>query len=224
MKLIELSKKHDPYIVKANYTADTKATFFDYKTELLNDKQTQFLSYCVANNYQTIYDFKKDPFVKSFLDTITVEQEEKLNQQLDIYNYGSILMLPKSLDVNRGNTTYEVQTSKEDIKRLLFDDCTNIYQFDELDDFQEYLDENLYDHLKITGLINYTINNETKTYEFTNEGYIFLNDIYNAIKTVLQNENITLIKDIDPNEENNTCTFILEDNKTLTLNFSYELY
>lgn len=224
MKLIELSKKYEPYIVKANYTADTKATFFDYKTELLNDKQTQFLSYCVANNYKTIYDFKKDPLVKSFLDTITIEQEKKLNQQLDIYNYGSILMLPKTLDISRGNTTYEIQTSKEDIKHLLFDDCTNIYMFDELNNFQEYLDENLYDHLKITGLIDYTIDDETKTHKFTNEGYIFLDDIYNAIKAVLQNENITLIKDIEPDEENNACTFILENNKTLTLNFSYELY
>ena len=224
MKLIQQTHESEPYVVKAKYTGETKATYFNSKNELLNDEQTQFLNYCTNTNYQNIYHFKKDPFVKAFIDTLTEEQEEALHQQLIVYNYGSYLMLPKALEISRGINTFEAQTSQEDIKRLLFDACTNIYQFDELDDFQEYLDENLYDHLKITGLINYTINNETKTYEFTNEGYIFLNDIYNAIKTVLQNENTTLIKDIDPNEENNTCTFILEDNKTITLNFSYELY
>lgn len=53
MKLIQLSKHTEPkpYILKANYNVETKATYFNSKEDLIKSPQTQFLSYCVANGY-----------------------------------------------------------------------------------------------------------------------------------------------------------------------------
>lgn len=76
MKLIQQTHESEPYVVKAEYTSETKTTYFNSKDELLNDEQTQFLSYCITNNYQTIFHFKKDPFVKTFIDTLTEEQKK----------------------------------------------------------------------------------------------------------------------------------------------------
>ena len=56
MKLIQQTYESEPYVVKVKYTGETKATYFNFKDELLNDKQTQFLSYCVTNGYEDIYD------------------------------------------------------------------------------------------------------------------------------------------------------------------------
>ena len=67
MKLIQLSKHTEPkpYILKANYRSETKATYFESKEKLIKSPQTQFLSYCVANAYENIYDLKKTRLSKN---------------------------------------------------------------------------------------------------------------------------------------------------------------
>ena len=54
MKLIQLSEHSEPkpYILKANYNLETKATYFNSKEKLIESPQTQVLSYCVANGYE----------------------------------------------------------------------------------------------------------------------------------------------------------------------------
>lgn len=219
MNLIQQTYKSEPYLVKADYTDEIKATYFNLKDELLNDKQTQFLSYCVANNYQNIYHFKKDPFVKAFIDTLTKEQEDSLHQQLIVYNYGSNLMLPESLTINQGINTFEAQPSKEDVKSLLFDAVTNLYQFDELDDFEDHLPYEPYSDYSEIGMIEYLINDQTKTYQFIKDGYFIKEKFYNVVKGILQNENISLIKHIDNDNDNRVLTIISNNNQTVTINF-----
>lgn len=219
MKLIQQTHESEPYLVKADYTVEAKATYFDLKDELLNDKQTQFLSYCVANNYQHLYDFKKDPVVKTFLETLTEEQEEKLHQQLIIYNYGSYLMLPKTLTISHGINTFEAQPNKEDIKSLLFDAVTNFYTFNELDDFEDHLPYEPYSDYSEIGMIEYLVNDRTKTYQFIKDGYFIKEKFYNVVKGILQNENVTLIKRIDNNNDNHILTIISNNNQTVTINF-----
>lgn len=53
MKFIQLSEHSEPkpYILKANYPLETKATYFKSKDNLIDSPQTQLLSYCVANGY-----------------------------------------------------------------------------------------------------------------------------------------------------------------------------
>ena len=219
MKLIQQTHESEPYLVKADYTVEAKATYFDLKDELLNDKQTQFLSYCVANNYQHLYNFKKDPIVKVFTETLTTEQEEKLHQQLVIYNYGSYLMLPKTLTISHGVNTFEAQPNKEDIKSLLFDATTNLYQFDELDDFEDHLPYEPYSDYSEIGMIEYLINDQTKTYQFIKDGYFIKEKFYNVVKGILQKENVTLIKRIDNNNDNHIITLTSNDNQIVTINF-----
>ena len=219
MKLIQQTHESEPYLVKADYTVEAKATYFDLKDELLNNKQTQFLSYCVANNYQHLYDFKKDPIVKTFTETLTTEQEEKLHQQLVIYNYGSYLMLPKTLTISHGVNTFEAQPNKEDIKSLLFDATTNLYQFDELDDFEDHLPYEPYSDYSEIGMIEYLINERTKTYQFIKDGYFIKEKFYTVVKGILQKENVTLIKRIDNDNDNHILTIISNDNQTVTINF-----
>lgn len=219
MKLIQQTHESEPYVVKAKYTGETKATYFNSKNELLDDKQTQFLSYCIANNYQNIFHFMKDPFVKAFIDTLTEEQKDALRQQLDIYNYGSTLMLPKSLEISRGVNTFEAQVNKDDIKNLLFNACTNLHTFDELDDFQDQLPFMFYADYSDIAMIDYTINNQNKTYQFVKDGYFINENVYNIIKNILQKENVTLIKRIDADNENRTLTLTSHDNQIITIDF-----
>lgn len=202
MKLIQQTHESEPYVVKAKYTGETKATYFNSKNELLNDEQTQFLSYCIANNYQNIFNFKKDPFVKAFIDTLTEEQEDALHQQLVVYNYGSYMMLPKTLEISRSINNFEAQVNKEDIKRLLFDACTNLYTFDELDNFQDHLPRKLYDDAGNIAIVNYAIDNQKNVHLFTKNSYFLKDSFYNVVKGILQKENITLIKRIDNDNEN----------------------
>lgn len=219
MKLIQQTHDSEPYVVKAKYTGETKATHFNSKNELLNDEQTQFLSYCIANNYQNIFNFKKDPFVKAFINTLTEEQEDALHQQLIVYNYGSYLMLPKILEISRGVNTFEAQTSKEDIKRLLFDACTNLCTFDELDDFQDHLPRKLYDDAGNIAIVNYTIDNQKNVHLFTKNSYFLKDSFYNVVKGILQKENITLIKRIDNDNKNHIITLTSNDDQIVTINF-----
>lgn len=219
MKLIQQTHELEPYVVKAKYTDETKATYFNSKNELLNDEQTQFLSYCIANNYQNIFNFKKDPFVKAFIDTLTEEQEDALHQQLIIYNYGSYLMLPKSLTISHGINTFEAQPNKEDIKSLLFDAVTNFHTFDELDDFKDHLPYEPYSDYSEIGMIEYLINDQTKTYQFIKDGYFIKEKFYNVVKGILQKENVSLIKRIDNDNDNHILTIISNDNQTVTINF-----
>lgn len=219
MKLIQQTHETEPYVVKAKYTGETKATYFNLKNELLDDKQTQFLSYCTNNNYQNIYHFKKDPFVKAFLNTLTEEQEEALHQQLVVYNYGSYRMLPKTLEISHGVNTFETQVTKEDIKHLLFDACTNLHTFDELDDFEDHFPYTFYADYSDIAMIDYTINNQNKAYQFVKDGYFINENIYNIIKNILQKENVTLIKRIDADNENRTLTLTSHDNQIITIDF-----
>ena len=219
MKLIQQTHESEPYVVKAKYTSETKATYFNSKNELLNDEQTQFLSYCIANNYQNIFNFKKDPFVKAFIDTLTEEQEDALHQQLIIYNYGSYLMLPKSLTISHSINTFEAQPNKEDIKSLLFDAVTNFHTFDELDDFEDHLPYEPYSDYSEIGMIEYLINDQTKTYQFIKDGYFIKEKFYNVVKGILQKENVSLIKRIDNDNDNHILTIISNDNQTVTINF-----
>ena len=219
MKLIQQTHESEPYIVKAKYTGETKATYFNSKIELLNDEQTQFLNYCIANNYQNIFNFKKDPFVKAFIGTLTEEQEDALHQQLIIYNYGSYLMLPKSLTISHGINTFEAQPNKEDIKSLLFDAVTNFHTFDELDDFEDHLPYEPYSDYSEIGMIEYLINDQTKTYQFIKDGYFIKEKFYNVVKGILQKENITLIKRIDNDNDNRIITLTSNDNQIVTINF-----
>lgn len=219
MKLIQQTHESEPYVVKAKYTSETKATYFNSKNELLNDEQTQFLNYCITKNYQNIFNFKKDPFVKAFIDTLTKEQEDALHQQLIVYNYGNHLMLPKTLEINRSINTFEAQTNKEDIKSLLFNACTNLHTFDELDDFQDQLPYMFYADYSDIAMIDYTINNQNKAYQFVKDGYFINENVYNIIKNILQKENVTLIKRIDADNENCTLTLTSHDNQIITIDF-----
>lgn len=219
MKLIQQTHESEPYVVKAKYTSETKATYFNSKNELLNDEQTQFLNYCINKNYQNIFNFKKDPFVKTFIDTLTEEQEDALHQQLIVYNYGNHLMLPKTLEINRSINTFEAQTNKEDIKSLLFNACTNLHTFDELDDFQDQLPYMFYADYSDIAMINYTINNQNKAYQFVKDGYFINENIYNIIKNILQKENVTLIKRIDADNKNRTLALTSHDNQIITIDF-----
>lgn len=219
MKLIQQTHESEPYIVKAKYASETKATYFNLKHELLDDKQTQFLSYCTNNNYQNIYHFKKDPFVKAFLNTLTEEQEEALHQQLVVYNYGSYMMLPKTLTISHGINTFEAQPNKEDIKSLLFDAVTNFHTFDELDDFEDHLPYKPYSDYSEIGMIEYLINDQTKTYQFIKDGYFIKEKFYNVVKGILQKENVSLIKRIDNDNDNHILTITSNDNQTVTINF-----
>lgn len=219
MKLIQQTHESEPYVVKAKYTSETKATYFNSKNELPNDEQTQFLNYCINKNYQNIFNFKKDPFVKTFIDTLTEEQEDALHQQLIVYNYGNHLMLPKTLEINRSINTFEAQTNKEDIKSLLFNACTNLHTFDELDDFQDQLPYMFYADYSDIAMINYTINNQNKAYQFVKDGYFINENIYNIIKNILQKENVTLIKRIDADNKNRTLTLTSHDNQIITIDF-----
>ena len=173
----------------------------------------------MANNYQHLYDFKKDPIVKTFTETLTTEQEEKLHQQLVIYNYGSYLMLPKTLTISHGVNTFEAQPNKEDIKSLLFDATTNFYQFDELDDFEDHLPYEPYSDYSEIGMIEYLINDQTKTYQFIKDGYFIKEKFYNVVKGILQKENVTLIKRIDNDNDNHIITLTSNDNQIVTINF-----
>ena len=219
MKLIQQTHESEPYVVKAEYTGETKATYFNLKDELLTDEQTQFLSYCLNNNYQNIFHFMKDPFVKAFIDTLTEEQKDALHKQLDIYNYGKNIRLPKSLKISRGVNTFEAQASKEDIKSLLFNTCTNLYKLDELDDFEDHLPYEPYSDYSEIGMIEYLIDDQTRTYQFIKDGYFIKEKFYTVVKGILQKENISLIKRIDNDNNNRILTIISNNNQTVTINF-----
>ena len=89
MKFIQLSEHSEskPYILKANYNLKTKATYFDSKEDLIKSPQTQFLSYCVTNAYEDIYDLKEDTIIKEFTDALTDDEYEDLHKDIVEYNY-----------------------------------------------------------------------------------------------------------------------------------------
>lgn len=225
MKLIQLSKHTEPkpYILKANYRSETKATYFESKEKLIKSPQTQFLSYCVANAYENIYDLEKNTIIKEFADALTDDESEDLLKDIIKYNYGETYRLPKSLEITHNNETFDLQVDAEDIKTLLFEETNNLYQFDQLDDFCAYLVDNVYNDYDILGVIKYTIDTNTKTHTFTDDGDIYDNDVYHAIKTILKNETVTHITSLSIDEENDSCT-ITSPNKTLTLTFSWAPY
>lgn len=225
MKLIQLSKhtKPKPYILKANYNVETKATYFNSKEDLIKSPQTQFLSYCVENGYENIYDLEKDAIIKNFINALTDEEYEDLHKDIVEYNYGKTYNLPKSLEITHDNDTFDLQMDAEDIKTLLFEETNNLYEFDQLDDFCAYLVDNVYNDYDILGVIKYTIDTKTKTHTFTDDGDIYDNDVYHAIKTILKNETVTHITSLSIDEKNNSCT-IASPNKTLTLTFSWAPY
>jgi hypothetical protein len=128
-------------------------------------------------------------------------------------------MLPKSLEISRGVNTFEAQVSKDDIKNLLFNACTNLHTFDELDDFQDQLPYMFYTDYSDIAMIDYTINNQNKAYQFVKDGYFINENIYNIIKNILQKENVTLIKRIDADNENRTLTLTSHDNQIITIDF-----
>ena len=173
----------------------------------------------MINNYQNVFHFIKDPFVKAFIDTLIEEQKDALHQQLIVYNYGNYLMLPKALEISRGINTFEAQASKDDIKSLLFNACTNFHTFDELDDFQDQLPYMFYADYSDIAMIDYTINNQNKAYQFAKDGYFINENIYNIIKNILQKENVTLIKRIDADNENRTLTLTSHNNQIITIDF-----
>lgn len=225
MKLIQLSEHSEPkpYILKANYNLETKATYFDSKKDLIKSPQTQFLSYYVTNAYEDIYDIKEDTIIKEFADALTDDESKDLLKDIIKYNYGETYRLPKSLEITHDNETFDLQIDAEDIKTLLFEETNNLYQFDQLDDFCAYLVDNVYNDYDILGVIKYTIDTNTKTHTFTDDGDIYDNDVYHAIKTILKNETVTHITSLSIDEENDSCT-ITSPNKTLTLNFSWAPY
>ena len=225
MKFTQLSKQTEPkpYILKANYNLETKATYFDSKEDLIKSPQTQFLSYCVENGYENIYDLEKDTIIKNFINALTDDEYEDLHKNIVKYNYGETYRLPKSLEITHDNETFDLQVDAEDIKTLLFEETNNLYEFDQLDDFCDYLVDNVYNDYDILGVIKYTVGTDTKTHTFTNKGDIYLSDVYKAIKTVLKNETVTHITSLSIDEETDSC-IITSPNKTLTLIFSWAPY
>ena len=175
MKFIQLSEHAEPkpYILKANYNLETKATYFNSKEDLIKSPQTQLLSYCVANDYENIYDLKKDTIVKEFTNALTDDKNNDLHDEIVKYNYGERYYLPKSLEITHDNDTFDLQVDAEDIKTLLFEETNNLYEFDQLDDFCDYLVDNVYNDYDILGVIKYTIDTDTKTHTFTNKGDIY---------------------------------------------------
>lgn len=139
------------------------------------------------------------------------------------YNYGKTYGLPKSLEITHDDDTFDLQVDAEDIKTLLFEETNNLYEFDQLDDFCDYLVDNVYDDYDILGVIKYTIGTKTKTHTFTNKGDIYYTDVYKAIKTVLKNEAITHITSLSIDEETDSCT-IVSPNKTILLTFNWASY
>ena len=121
MKFIQLSEhaKPKPYILKANYNVETKATYLKSKDNLINSPQTQVLSYCVANGYENIYDLEKDTIVKEFTNALTDDENNDLHNDIVKYNYGERYYLPKSLEITHDNETFELYIDTEDIKTLL---------------------------------------------------------------------------------------------------------
>lgn len=225
MKFIQLSKhsKPKPYILKANYRSETKATYFNSKEDLIKSPQTQFLSYCVANGYENIYDLEKDTIIKNFINALTDDEYEDLHKDIVEYNHGKTYGLPKSLEITHDNETFDLQVDAEDIKTLLFEETNNLYEFDQLDDFCDYLVDNVYNDYDILGVIKYTIGTDTKTHIFTNKGDIYYTDVYKAIKHVLKNEAVTHITSLSVDEETDSCT-ITSPNKTILFTFNWASY
>lgn len=225
MKFIQLSEQTEPkpYILKANYNLETKATYFNSKEDLIKSPQTQVLSYCITNGYENIYDLEKDTVIKNFINTLTDDEYEDLHKDIVKYNYGETYRLPKSLEITHDNETFDLQVDTEDIKTLLFNETNNLYEFDRLDDFCNYLVDNVYNDYDILGVIKYTVGTDTKTHTFTNKGDIYFSDVYKAIKTVLKNETVTHITSLSIDEETDSCT-IVSPNKTLTLTFNWAPY
>lgn len=225
MKLIQLSEHSEPkpYILKANYRSETKATYFKSKEKLINSPQTQFLSYCVTNAYETVYDLEKDTIVKEFTNALTDDERNDLHKDIVKYNYGETYRLPKSLEITHDNDTFDLQVDAEDIKTLLFEETNNLYEFDQLDDFCEYLVDNVYNDYDILGVIKYTIDTKTKTHTFTNKGDIYYTDVYKAIKHVLKNETVTHITSLSVDEETDSC-IITSPSKTILLTFNWASY
>lgn len=225
MKLIQLSEHTEPkpYILKANYTSKTKATYFNSKEKLIKSPQAQFLSYCIAKGYESIYDLEKDTIIENFINALTDNEYEDLHKDIVEYNYGETYHLPKSLEILHDNDTFDLQVNAQDIKTLLFEETNNLYEFDQLDDFCDYLVDNVYDDYDILGVIKYTVGTDTKTHTFTNKGDIYFSDVYKAIKTVLKNEAVTHITSLSVDEETDSCT-ITSPNKTILLTFNWASY
>lgn len=225
MKFTQLSEQVEPkpYILKATYSLETKATYFKSKDNLINSPQTQVLSYCVANGYENIYDLEKDTIVKEFTNALTDDENNDLHDDIVKYNYGERYYLPKSLEITHDNETFELYIDTEDIKTLLFEEINNLYEFNQLDGFCDYLVDNVYNDYDILGVIKYTINTNTKTHTFTNKGDIYFSDVYKAIKHVLKNETVTHITSLSVDEETDSCT-IVSPNKTILLTFSWAPY
>lgn len=225
MKFTQLSEhaKPKPYILKANYPLETKATYFKSKDDLIDSPQTQLLSYCVANDYENIYDLEKDTIIKNFINALTDDEYEDLHKDIVKYNYGETYRLPKSLEITHDNETFDLQVDAEDIKTLLFEETNNLYEFDQLDDFCDYLVDNVYNDYDILGVIKYTIDTDTKTHTFTNKGDIYFSDVYKAIKHVLKNETVTHITSLSVNEETDSC-IITSPSKTILLTFNWASY
>lgn len=225
MKLIQLSEHSEPkpYILKTNYPLETKATYFNSKEDLIKSPQTQFLSYCVANGYENIYDLEKDTIIKNFINALTDDEYEDLHKDIVEYNYGKTYGLPKSIEITHDNEIFDLQVDAEDIKTLLFEETNNLYEFDQLDDFCDYLVDNVYNDYDILGVIKYTVGTDTKTHTFTNKGDIYFSDVYKAIKQVLKNETVTHITSLSVDEETDSCT-ITNPSKTILLTFSWAPY
>ena len=225
MKFTQLSKQTEPkpYILKANYNLETKATYFDSKEDLIKSPQTQFLSYCVANGYTDIVDLKEDSLIKQVLDGLTNEQREDIYENFLKYNYGEDFYLPKSLEILQDNERFDLQVNKEDIKTLLFEETNNLYEFKDLDSFCSYLIDTVYNDDEIVAIIEYNSDNQTKTHAFTDDGDIYFTDLYKAIKHILKTELLFHITNLSIDQENNSC-IITSPNKTLTLIFSWAPY
>lgn len=225
MKFTQLSEQVEPkpYILKATYSLETKATYFKSKDNLINSPQTQVLSYCVANGYENIYDLEKDTIVKEFTNALTDDENNDLHDDIVKYNYGERYYLPKSLEITHDNETFELYIDTEDIKTLLFEEINNLYEFNQLDGFCDYLVDNVYNDYDLLGVIKYTINTNTKTHTFTNKGDIYFSDVYKAIKHILKNETVTHITSLSIDEETDSCT-ITSPNKTILLTFNWAPY
>lgn len=128
-------------------------------------------------------------------------------------------MLPESLEISHGVNTFEAQVTKEDIKHLLFNTCTNLHTFDELDNFEDHFPYTFYADYSDIAMIDYTINNQNRAYQFIKDGYFINGNVYNIVKSILQKENVTLIKRIDNDNDNHTITLTSNDNKTITIDF-----
>lgn len=225
MKFIQLSQQVEPkpYILKATYPLETKATYFKSKDNLIDSPQTQLLSYCVKNSYDDIFDLKKDSLIKQVLDDLTNEQREDIYEDFLKYNYGEDIYLPKSLEISHDNEQFNLQVNTEDIKTLLFEETNNLYEFNQLTDFCDYLVDNIYNDDDIVGVINYKINNQPKTHTFTDDGNIYFTDVYKAITHILKNEMLFYITSLSIDQENNSCTFT-SPSKTILLTFNWASY